>query len=103
MGHPDRRFQRHMLSTGDFLTTQAVELVAQHPDLGPELELDPPPPAAIRLARPTVESLTEGELSREWPDELFLERGWPNAEVLVVVSLAGDCEDRSCSFSPAWP
>jgi uncharacterized protein (TIGR03083 family) len=64
------RFQGHVLSTGDFLTTWAVELAVHHLDLGRELELDPPAPAAVRLARTTVESLAEGQLPKEWSDEL---------------------------------
>ncbi|GAA1037832.1 hypothetical protein GCM10009557_52290 [Virgisporangium ochraceum] len=36
------RFQGHVLSTGDFLATWAVELAVHHLDLGRELTLAPP-------------------------------------------------------------
>lgn len=48
-------FQGQVLAAGDFLATWAVELAVHHLDLdaaGP-----PPPPAALRLARATVEAL----------------------------------------------
>src|ERR1700744_5388523 len=49
------RFQGHVLTTGDFLATWAVELAVHHLDLGRELDLQPPAPPALRLARATVE------------------------------------------------
>lgn len=63
------RFQGHVLSTGDFLATWAVELAVHHLDLGRELELPPPAPSATRLARTTVESLAGGSLPGAWPDQ----------------------------------
>lgn len=63
------RFQGHVLSTGDFLATWAVELAIHHFDLGRELELPPPAPAAVRLARTTIESLAHQQLPDEWTDE----------------------------------
>jgi uncharacterized protein (TIGR03083 family) len=62
-------FQGHVLSTGDFLATWAVELAVHHLDLGRELDLAPPAPPAMRLARATVESLAGGGLPGTWSDE----------------------------------
>jgi uncharacterized protein (TIGR03083 family) len=59
----------HVLATGDFLATWTVELAVHHFDLGRELELEPPVPAAVRLARVTVEALAGGALPASWPDE----------------------------------
>ncbi|OZM76147.1 maleylpyruvate isomerase N-terminal domain-containing protein [Pseudonocardia sp. MH-G8] len=50
-------FQGHALTTGDFFATWAVELAVHHLDLGAELVLPPPAPAALTLARDTVEAL----------------------------------------------
>ena len=61
------RFQGHTMTTGDFLATWAVELAVHHLDLARELELPPPAPVALRLARRTVEALVGGELP--WDDE----------------------------------
>ena len=63
------RFQGHVLSTGDFLATWAVELAVHHLDLGRELNLAPPARAAISLARATIESLAGGGLPAGWLDE----------------------------------
>ena len=54
------RFQGHVLATGDFLATWAVELAVHHLDLGRELDLEPPARPALRLARATVEALAGG-------------------------------------------
>jgi uncharacterized protein (TIGR03083 family) len=62
------RFQGHVLATGDFLATWAVELAVHHLDLARELDLPAPDPAALRMSRETVEALV-GELPREWSDE----------------------------------
>jgi uncharacterized protein (TIGR03083 family) len=62
------RFQGHVLETGDFLATWAVELAVHHLDMTRELDLPGPYPGALRLARETIEALA-GELPREWPDE----------------------------------
>lgn len=62
------RFQGHVLSTGDFLATWAVELAVHHLDLGRELDLAPPVPAALRLARNTIEALVGEPLPAPWPD-----------------------------------
>lgn len=64
------QFQGHVLSTGDFLATWAVELAIHQLDVERELELPPPAPAALRLARTTIESLVGSETPNVWPDEL---------------------------------
>lgn len=61
--------QGHVLATGDFLATWAVELAVHHLDLGRELDLEPPAPAAVRLTRATVEALAGGGLPAAWTDE----------------------------------
>lgn len=53
-------FQDHVISTGDFLATWAVELAVHHLDLGLELVLEPPATGAVDLARQTVEELAGG-------------------------------------------
>ena len=60
-------FQGHVLAAGDFLATWAVEVAVHHLDLGAELPLAPPAPAALRLARATIEALS-GELPADWTD-----------------------------------
>jgi hypothetical protein len=51
------RFQGHVLSTGDFLATWAVELAIHQLDLGRELPIAPPAAESLRLTRATVEAL----------------------------------------------
>jgi uncharacterized protein (TIGR03083 family) len=74
-------FQGHAMTTGDFLATWAVELAVHHLDLGAELTLAPPAPAALTLARDTVETLAGATLP--WDDEtavlLGSGRGRPDA------------------------
>ncbi|GAA4588740.1 hypothetical protein BJY16_008664 [Actinoplanes octamycinicus] len=62
-------FQGHVLTTGDFLATWAVELAVHHLDLGRELRLPPPAPAALRLARSTVEALAGEAAPSSWTGE----------------------------------
>jgi hypothetical protein len=62
------RFQGHVLQTGDFLATWAVELAVHHLDIARELDLPGPHPEALRMARETVEALA-GELPAGWTDE----------------------------------
>jgi uncharacterized protein (TIGR03083 family) len=57
-------FQGHVLSTGDFLATWAVELAVHQLDLHRE-----PTAPGLRLARLTIEALVEGDLPAEWPDD----------------------------------
>ncbi|GIM94707.1 maleylpyruvate isomerase N-terminal domain-containing protein [Paractinoplanes toevensis] len=60
------RFQGQVLTTGDFLATWAVELAVHHLDL--LRDDDPPVPAALRLARLTVEALVGGAFPADWTD-----------------------------------
>ena len=53
-------FQGHVISTGDFYATWAVELAVHHLDLGLELIIEPPAPGAWELTRRTVETLAGG-------------------------------------------
>jgi hypothetical protein len=55
-------FQGGVLTTGDFLATWAVELAVHQLDLAREVDVAPPTPGALRLARRTVEALTEAGL-----------------------------------------
>jgi uncharacterized protein (TIGR03083 family) len=57
-------FQGHVLSTGDFLATWAVELAVHTLDLYRE-----PTAPGLRLARLTVEALVPAELPAEWADD----------------------------------
>jgi uncharacterized protein (TIGR03083 family) len=63
------RFQGRVLPTGDFLATWAVELAVHHLDLNRELDLAPPAPAALSMARATVEALAGDALPASWSDE----------------------------------
>jgi uncharacterized protein (TIGR03083 family) len=65
-------FQGHVLSTGDFLATWAVELAVHHLDLDAAITTAPPAPTALRLARSTVEALADGPLPPSWPDETVI-------------------------------
>ena len=56
----DLDFQGHVISTGDFFATWAVELAVHHLDLGLEVIMEPPVAAALDLARQTVEELAGG-------------------------------------------
>lgn len=62
-------FQDHVIDTGDFLATWAVELAVHHLDLGLELTVDPPAPGALRLARQTVEELAGGSFPTRLSDQ----------------------------------
>lgn len=55
-------FQGHVIATGDFLATWAVELAVHHLDLGLELTVGPPTEAALGLARRTVAELAGSDL-----------------------------------------
>ncbi len=55
MGDRPVDLQGQVLAAGDFLATWAVELAVHHLDL--DVAGPPPPPAALRLARATVEAL----------------------------------------------
>ncbi len=68
MGPGAVEFQGHVLTAGDFLATWAVELAVHHLDLTADLDLAPPAPDALRLARETVEALA-AVLPEQWSDE----------------------------------
>jgi uncharacterized protein (TIGR03083 family) len=51
------RFQGHVLASGDFLATWAVELAVHHLDVTVALDLPEPTATSLRLARRTVEAL----------------------------------------------
>lgn len=63
----DRRhlWQGHVFTAGDFLTVWAVEVVVHQLDL---LSDEPVPSSALRLARATIEALTEESLPTTWTD-----------------------------------
>jgi hypothetical protein len=62
------RFQGHVLSTGDFLATWAVELAVHHLDVAVALELPPPTAPSLELSRRTAEALLAAPLPVEIPD-----------------------------------
>ena len=55
-------FQGHVITSGDFFATWAVELAVHHLDLTSELIMEPPTADSLRLARETVQELAGGEL-----------------------------------------
>ena len=63
------RFQGHVLPTGDFLATWAVELAIHQLDLARELPIEPPTASALRLGRATIEALAGDELPPTWTDD----------------------------------
>ncbi|MET0414859.1 MAG: maleylpyruvate isomerase N-terminal domain-containing protein [Actinoplanes sp.] len=71
------RFQGLVLTTGDFLTTWAVELAVHQLDLR---HPTPPAPSALRLGRATVEALRGGGLPSDWDDETVLLLGFGRIE-----------------------
>ncbi len=62
------RFQGHVLSSGDFLATWAVELAVHHLDVAVALELPPPTAPSLELSRRTAEALLAAPLPVEIPD-----------------------------------
>jgi len=62
------RFQGHVLSTGDFLATWAVELAVHHLDVAVALELPPPTAQSLELSRRTAEALLGVPLPVEMAD-----------------------------------
>lgn len=62
-------FQGHVLDSGDFLSTWAVEVVVHHLDLGRDVAVGPPTPASTRLARRTVEALADASMPSGWSDD----------------------------------
>jgi Mycothiol maleylpyruvate isomerase N-terminal domain len=53
-------FQGHVIATGDFFATWAVELAVHHLDLTAELIMESPTTESLRLARQTVDELAGG-------------------------------------------
>jgi hypothetical protein len=62
------RFQGHVLATGDFLATWAVELAIHQLDLGRELPVPPPTASSLALTRATISALAGVELPASWDD-----------------------------------
>ncbi|TDQ00217.1 maleylpyruvate isomerase N-terminal domain-containing protein [Labedaea rhizosphaerae] len=58
------RFQGHVLSTGDFLATWAVEVAVHHLDI----DVGDPAAAALRLARQTVDAIAGERMPAELGD-----------------------------------
>ncbi len=81
------RFQGQVITTGDFLATWVVELAVHQLDLGRDLDVPAPPPAALRLSRVTVEALLGGPLPEALPDREVLLLGTGRAP--VPAELAG--------------
>lgn len=61
-------FQQRVLTTGDFLATWVFEVAVHHLDLTRELDVPPPPDAALELSRATVEALAGTPLPPSWSD-----------------------------------
>jgi uncharacterized protein (TIGR03083 family) len=86
-------FQGHVMTTGDFLATWAVEIAVHHLDLTAEVAMEPPASTALALARETVEALAGGPLPTSWPDDVVVllgsgrmradSRQWQEAGALV--------------------
>lgn len=66
MGDGNVAFQGHVLRSGDFLATWAVELAVHHLDLTRELSLPDPTPDSLRMSRDTLEAIA-GE---RFPDSM---------------------------------
>ncbi|WP_181780365.1 maleylpyruvate isomerase N-terminal domain-containing protein [Pseudonocardia pini] len=62
-------FQHHVLGTGDFLATWAVELTVHHLDLAEAAGTVSPTPAALRLGRATVDALAGSPSPTRWADD----------------------------------
>lgn len=86
-------FQGHVIGSGDFFATWAVELAVHHLNLGLELIMEAPTPAAVRLTRQTVEELAGGPFPVGMTDtEVILVgtgRTPPPADAPTNASLAG--------------
>ena len=61
-------FQGHVLASGDFLATWAVELAVHHLDVLTGVDLGPPTAESLRLGRLTVETLAEDTFPAGWSD-----------------------------------
>lgn len=61
-------FQGHVLTSGDFLATWAVELAVHHLDVCKDIDLGPPTAESLRLGRLTVETLAGAAFPSDWSD-----------------------------------
>jgi Mycothiol maleylpyruvate isomerase N-terminal domain len=68
-------FQGHVLASGDFLATWAVELAVHHLDLGRDVHFGSPTADSLGLGRATVEALAGAPLPPQWSDEVCLLAG----------------------------
>lgn len=62
------RFQNHILTSGDFQATWAVELAVHQLDLGHTLAVAAPTRRSVVMARMTVEALLDTRLTGDWSD-----------------------------------
>jgi hypothetical protein len=89
------RFQGHVLSTGDFLATWAVELAVHHVDLGREVDVGSPTDESLALTRATIEALLGAPLPGRLDDRTALLLGTgrtvPTAD---QARLLGELADR---------
>jgi uncharacterized protein (TIGR03083 family) len=69
-------FQRHAITTGNYLAVWAAELAVHHLDLLLELPVPGPTAAALQIARRTVEHLVEQPLPGSWSDTAAVLVGW---------------------------
>jgi len=69
------QFQGHVLATGDFLATWAVELAVHQLDLGRELCIARPSTAAIDLTIATIESILGIGMPATWSPEFRILAG----------------------------
>lgn len=63
-------FQSHLLGSGDFYATWAVELAVHHLDLALDDEVGRPSADSLRWTRRTVEALAGSDLPATWDDEI---------------------------------
>ncbi|MCW2633453.1 MAG: hypothetical protein JWR88_2415 [Pseudonocardia sp.] len=82
------QFQGHVLTTGDFLATWAVELAVHHLDLGRELRTGLPSPASMDLTVATIESLVGVGLPASWSREFRILAG--SGRVSLTPEQAGE-------------
>ena len=86
-------FQGHVLSTGDFLASWAVELAVHQLDLGRETAVPPPHPSGLTLARQTAETLLGAPLPGDDETAVLLGTGRRRPD-LDEASVLGPAADR---------
>lgn len=84
----DRRalvgFQDHLMSVDDFLSTWAVEFALHHLDLMHAMpDLPGPDPAALQVARVTLDSLLERPCPVDWSDAMYARKGTGRASLTL--------------------